>query len=185
MLGDSAGALFVGHGIELVARAGNARKTENLHWHRRTGFLHGLATVVHHRADTTSVLTSDDVVTDAQRAFLHEDGSHRAATLVELGLNDSAFGAAVGGGLEVGDFGDEQHGLEQLVDVHAGLGRHRQHDRVAAPLFRHEPILGELLHDALGLGAGLVGLVEGHDDRHLGGLGVSQRFHRLRHHAVV
>ena len=38
---------------------------------------------------------------------------------------------------------------------------------------------------ALGLGVGFVDLVDGDDDRHLRRLGVVDRFHRLRHDAVV
>ena len=43
----------------------------------------------------------------------------------------------------------------------------------------------QLLLDALGIRLGLVDLVDRDDDRHLAGLGVRDRFLRLRHHAVV
>ena len=59
------------------------------------------------------------------------------------------------------------------------------HDRVAAPLFRHQAAIGQLPLDALGLRFGLVDLVDGHDDGNAGGLGVVDGFERLRHHAVV
>ena len=43
----------------------------------------------------------------------------------------------------------------------------------------------ELLLDALGLGVGLVDLVDGHDDRHSGRRGVVDGFEGLRHDAIV
>ncbi len=46
-------------------------------------------------------------------------------------------------------------------------------------------MLDELLTDAIGIGAGLVDLVHGHDDGHLGGLGVVDGLDGLRHDAVV
>jgi hypothetical protein len=57
--------------------------------------------------------------------------------------------------------------------------------RIAAPIFGQQAAVGELLLDALGLGVGLVDLVDGDDDRHLGRLGVVDGFERLRHDAVV
>ena len=55
----------------------------------------------------------------------------------------------------------------------------------AAPVFGHQVQLGELALDVVGIGARLVDLVDRHDDRHVGRLGVVDRFARLRHDAVV
>ncbi len=57
--------------------------------------------------------------------------------------------------------------------------------RVAAVLLGDEAELGELLAHLVGVGAVLVDLVDGDDDRHPGGLGVVQRLDRLGHDAVV
>ncbi len=46
-------------------------------------------------------------------------------------------------------------------------------------------VFGELLLDPVGVGAGLVHLVDGHDDGHVGGLGVVDGLNGLRHDAVV
>ena len=56
---------------------------------------------------------------------------------------------------------------------------------VAAPLLGHQPVLGELLLDPVGVGLGLIHLVDGHDDGDLGGLGVVDGLHGLGHDAVV
>ena len=53
------------------------------------------------------------------------------------------------------------------------------------PLFGNQAAIGQLLLDAVGIGFGLVDLVDGHDDGHVGGLGVVDGLEGLRHHAVV
>ena len=47
------------------------------------------------------------------------------------------------------------------------------------------PVLGELLHDAVGVGVLAVDLVDGDDDRHVGRLGVVEGLDGLGHDAVV
>ena len=84
----------------------------------------------------------------------------------------------VGRAVELGDVGDQQDLLEQLVDAGALEGRDLDADGVAAPLLGDEAVLADLLEHAVGVGVGLVHLVDGHDDRHLGGLGVVDRLDR-------
>ena len=83
------------------------------------------------------------------------------------------------------DLGHQHELLEQLVDPGPLQGRDLDHDGVAAPGLGHEPALGELLEDAVGVGVGPVDLVDGHDDRHLGRPGVVDGLDRLGHDAVV
>ena len=56
---------------------------------------------------------------------------------------------------------------------------------IAAPFVAHDVILRQFLADALGVRRFLVNFVHGHHQRHTGGFGVGNRFHRLRHHAVI
>ena len=56
---------------------------------------------------------------------------------------------------------------------------------VATVLLRNQAVLGQLLADLVRVGALLVDLVHGHDDRHVGRLGVVERLNGLRHDAVV
>ena len=80
---------------------------------------------------------------------------------------------------------DQQNHFEQQIEIRLGLRRNRHHDGVAAPIFRQQAAIGELLLDPLRLGVRLVDLVDRDDDRNLGRLGVVDGFERLRHHAVV
>ena len=92
---------------------------------------------------------------------------------------------AIGIGLEVENFGLQQDRFLELVEI--GLLRRRDLDveHVAAQFFDHDLVLQQFLAHALGLGAGLVDLVDGDDDRHVGRLGVANGLDRLRLDAVI
>ena len=76
------------------------------------------AAIVDERPDLADDRTGDDGVADAQRAVLHEHGGHRAAPAVELGLEHRARRPArFGVRLQLEDVGDQQHHLEQRVEV--------------------------------------------------------------------
>ena len=177
--------LVVGRDDELVAGVGDVGETEHLHGHGRPGLLDLLAVVVDERPDPTEGGAGHQRIADAERAALDEDGGHRATTDVEVRLEHGAGGPTLGVGPEVLDLGDQQEAVEQVVDAVAGEGRDLGEDRVAAPLLGDEVVLGELLHDAFGVGALAVDLVDGDDDRHLGRLGVVERLDGLGHDAVV
>ena len=82
------------------------------------------------------------------------------AAAIELGFEHGARRGALRVGLEVADVGDEQHHLEQRVEVLALLRRDRHHDRVAAPVLGQQADVGERLLDALRVGVRLVDLVD-------------------------
>ena len=123
VLGQLAGAgLVLDHG-ERLAGARGLVQTQDLDGHGRTGFGQLFAAFVEQGADATEAGAGDDEVALLQRAALDQDGRDRAATLVQLGLDDHAFGRAFRIGLEVHDLGLQQDGLDQAVQVGAGLGR--------------------------------------------------------------
>ena len=120
-----------------------------------------------------------------QRAALDQHGRDRSAAAVELRLDDGAFGRPVRIGLEVENFRLQPDGFEQPVEIGLLGRRHLDVEHVAAERFDLHLVLQQLGAHALGLGIGLVDLVDRDDHRHLGGLGVLDRLDRLRHHAVV
>ena len=95
------------------------------------------------------------------------------------------WAGTLGIGLELDDVGHEEDHLQEVVDVLSVLGRDLDADDLAAPVFDEETFLGQLLLDPVGVGLGLVDLVDGHDDRDAGGLGVVDGFLGLGHHPVV
>ena len=160
-------------------------EAEDLHGRRGSGRLDRLALVVDERLHLAEGGAGDDGVADREEALLHHDGGDRAATDFEVGLEDGADGATGGTRRELGDLGDEQDLLEQFVDAGALERRDLDDDRVAAPLLGHQPVLTDLLEHAVGIGVGLVHLVDRDDERHVGRLGVIDRFDGLGHDAVV
>ena len=182
---DGAGGLLVGGGAELVAGVGHRRQAEHLHRRRRAGLLDLLALVVDHGPHRAPGRAGHDRVADLERALVDQDGGHRATADVEVGLEHDALGPAGRVGGELLELGHHEQLLEQVVDAEVLQGRHLDHDRVAAPRLGHEALLGELGQHPLRVGVVLVDLVDGHDDRHLGRLGVVDGLDRLGHHAVV
>ena len=185
LLHQLTGQLFVGHGVEGGAGGGSLRKTRNLHGHGGTGGGDLLALVADHGPDTAYGGAGDDNVALVQRAVLHQQRCHGAAALVQPRLDDRALGGAVGVGLQLAYLSSEGQHFQQIVHTHTGLGRDGTHNGLAAPLLAHQAVLGELLLDALGVGLGLIHLVDGHDDGDFGGLGVVDGFNGLGHDAVL
>ena len=156
LLHQLAGHALVGHGVEVVARAGHLAHADDLHGHGGARLGELLALGAGHGADAAHGGAGDDHVALLQGAVLHQQGGHGAAA----------------------------H-LQQIVDALAGLGGDGADDGLAAPLLGHQLILGELLLDALGVGLRLIHLVNGHDDGDVGRLGVVDGLNRLGHDAVV
>ena len=145
-----------------------------------------LAAVVVERAHLAPRVAGDDRVADVQRAAVDEHRRDGAAADVEARLDDRAgrLGLRVRLQLELG-VGDEQHPLEQVVEVLLLLRGDLGELRRAAPLLRLQALGRELGLDAVGVRVGQVDLVHGDDDRHLGRARVRDRLARLRHDAVV
>ena len=185
IIGDFAGARLVLDDRERIAGRRNRRQAEHFDREGRTGFLHLPALVVDHRADLAARCARDEHVADAKRAALDQHGRKRAAALVELGLDDRAFGGAVGIGLQLEDFGLQLDRLEKLVEV--GLLGRGDFDvlDLAAHVLDDDLVLQQLLADLLRLGIGLIDLVDRDDHRDAGRLGVVDRLDRLRLEAVV
>ena len=120
-----------------------------------------------------------------QRAALHEHGGDHAATAIEPRLDDRTPGLAVGIGLELEQLGLQLQLLEQRVEPGALQGADRHGQDVAAEILDHDVVAQQLLLDPVGVGLGVVHLVDGDDDRRLRRLGVLDRLDGLRHDAVI
>ena len=185
LLHQLTGHALVGHSMEVIARAGHLAHADDLHGDGGAGISDLLALVVGHGADAAHGSAGDDHITLVQGAVLDQQGGNRTAALVQAGLDDRAVGRAVGVGPQLTHLGGEDYHVQQVVDPHARLGGDGADDGLAAPLLRHQLVLGELLHDPVGVGGGLIHLIDGDNDGNLGGLGVVDGFHGLGHDAVV
>ncbi len=93
--------------------------------------------------------------------------------------------ARFGIGLEVEHLALQLDRLEQLVEVGPLQGRNLDLERIAAHALDLHVVMQQFRAHTLGLGARFVDLVDRHDHRHLGGLGVVDRLDGLRHDAIV
>ncbi len=158
---------------------------QDLDRHRRPGLADRLAAVVDQRAHAPPRRTGNDDVADPQRAALHQCGADRTAPALELGLDHDALRRPFGIGGEVQQLGLQADRLQQLVEAGPLQGRHLDLERLARHALDDDLVLQQRRAHPVGIAAGLVHLVDGHDQRHLCGLGVIDRLHRLRHHTVV
>jgi hypothetical protein len=105
---------------------------------------------------------------------------------VEARLDDRPGGLRAGIGLQL-ELGvcDEQHLLQQVVEVLALLRGHVGELGRPAPLLGLQTLAREVAPDTVGIGVRDVDLVDGHDDRHLCRARMRDRLARLWHDAVV
>ncbi|MNS63753.1 hypothetical protein D3C72_968560 [compost metagenome] len=185
ILGQFTGASLALHHGEDVARRRRFRQAEDLDRNGGTGFGQLSIAFVQQGARLAPGGAGHDDVAALQRAALDQDGGDRAAALVQLGLDDHAFGRTVRVGPQVHDLGLQQDGVDQAVEVDAVLGRHLDDLGVAAQAFGDDFVLQQLVDDLLRVGVRLVDLVDRDDQGRVGGLGVTDGFDRLRHDAVV
>ena len=185
VLGDALGLVAVGHDEEGVACVGHAFEAEDFDRGGGTGFGDGAAAVVEHGADLAEGVADDVAVAGAEGSVLHEDAGDGAAAAIELGFDDGADGGTVGLGLLLVDVGDEADHLFKLVEVDVLLRGDFDELGVTTLVGGLQAAGGELLDDLGGVGLGLVDLVDGDDDRHVGGAGVVDGLEGLGHDAVV
>src|SRR6266480_921338 len=185
-LGDLPRHPLVGHDQEVVARVGHRVEPQHLHRAGRRRVRDRLAVLVEQRPDPAERVAADDRVANVQRAALHQHGRHRAAALVQVRLDRDALCVLVGVGPQVKlGVGGQDDRLQQGLDANALPGRHVHEQRGAAELLGHQAVLGELGTDPGRVRPLLVDLVDRHDDRHPGRLGVVERLGGLRLDAVV
>ena len=120
-----------------------------------------------------------------KRSLLHEETCNRALAAVELCLDDNAIRCPVRVCLQLHHIRLENDILEQVIDAHTGLRRYRNTDDISAILLRDEVILHQLLLYLIRVCRRLIHLIDGYDDRCVGGLCVVDCFHGLRHDTII
>ena len=186
LLGNLASGTIIGGDQEEVTGGGHGGQAQHLNRCGRTGRFHRLTVLVEHGTHAAVRSAGHDGIAHVERTLLNQHSGHGTTTLVESGFDGGTTGVHVGVGAEVQlSVSREQHGFEQLVDVQVLLGGDVDEHGVATILFRDQAELGELAADLLRVGTGHIDLVDGHDDRHLGGLSVVDGLNGLGHHTIV
>ena len=185
LFGQLTGQTLVLNSLEQVAGLGHGGQAGDLHRGRGAGIAQQLALVAAHGAHAAHSGTGNDHIAGVQGAVLHQNGGNGALALVQTGLDDRTLGAAVGVCLQLHDLSFQSNALQQVVDAHAGQGRHRDAGHIAAPVLGDDAVLGQAFHHALGVCSGLIHLVHCHDNLDVCSLGVVDGLDGLGHDAVV
>ena len=185
VFGNVASLIAIGNDDELIAGLRQAFESEDFDWRGRRRVLQCVAAVIEHGADLAVHIADDKVIAVMQRTVLNEDGGDGAASAIEFRFEDNAARSALGRGLEFLQICNEADHFHQEIEVGFLFRRDVDEDRRAAPVFRHEAAIGELLLHAIGHCFRLVDLVHRDDDWNFGGVSVIDGFESLRHDAVV
>ena len=145
--------------VELVARAGELVEAADLDRRRRPGLGHELALVVLDRADAAVGGAADEDVALLERPVRDQQAGHVALAAALLGLEDRSDRRALRVRLELEQVALEREVLEEVRDAGALHRRHVDRDRLAAPLFRLQPFVRELLAHLHRVRAGEVDLL--------------------------
>ena len=166
LVGNLAGFLLCFQHIEHVAGGRSAVETQNQRRSGGAGLGDALVALVEHGLHLAEVVAREHYIAHMECAVLHKNVGHIAASLVERRFYDCAHGAAVGVSLEVEHLGFEKHFLHQFIHAYAFLGGDVLALVFAAPLFHQIVHGGEFFLDFVGIGMGLVDLIDGEHDGH-------------------
>ena len=117
--------------------------------------------------------------------FCTKHRCYGTATAVQLGFKHRALRQTVRHRLQVLQVGNQADHFHQQIEIGLLLRRHVHEDRAAAPVFRHQTAIGELLLHAVRQSVRLVDLVHRDDHRNVRRFGVINGLQSLRHHTVI
>ena len=100
----------------------------------------------------------DDIVVGLRAVSLADDGNHTAARLL-FGFHAHAHRRTIGIGFVFVQFGSHEQRLQQVIDTFAGDGAGLDHFDIATPFAGQQAGPGQLLINAVGIGARQVDLV--------------------------
>ena len=145
----------IGNGLEAVAGFRQLFETEDFDRHGRPDFAYLFAAIVDHGADATEDHAADEVVAHAKGSVANQNGCHRTTAAIEFGFEHGRHRGPGRIRFEVLNFSYQQDHFEQQIEVFLGAGRNRNHNHIAAPVFREQAPIGELLLDPVHLGVRL------------------------------
>ena len=143
------------------------------------------AAIVEHGAHFAVDVAHHEVVSGAQGAVLYQHGGHGSASAIQLGFENDAAGGTIRRGFEFLQIRHQADHFHQQIEIRFLLGGDIDKHRGAAPVFRHQAAIGQLLLDPVRQGVGLVDFVHRDNDGNFRRVRVVDGFEGLRHDAVV
>ena len=176
--------LVTNHGDFVTSRR-NTGQTEDFHRNGRTRFQDFLTQFVTHRTNATVFKTTEYDVAFVQRTFTHQYGSNRTTTFIQEGFDNRTARHTLTDSLQFQNFSLQQNSIQQLIDTGTRFRRNVDELALAAPLFRHDAVLGQFVFNAIRIRFWFIDLVDCNHYRHTCRFRVLDCFDSLRHHAVV
>ena len=175
----------IGNDYKLIACLRQPFHTEDFHWSRRRRFFELRPAIIKHGANFSVHIADDEVVASAQRPVLHQYGSNRPASPVQLGFEHHAGCRTIGIGLELLQIRNQADHFHQQIKICFLLRGYIDEYGRPAPVFRHQPAIGELLLNPVRQSIWFVDFVYRDDNWNLSGVRMVDGLQRLGHHSVI
>ena len=120
-----------------------------------------------------------------QGPALHQNGGNGATTHIKLSFDNGALCSPSRIGLKLKDLGLQRDRFQQFIKTLPGDRRHFHVLHFTGHLLNDYFVLQQLGAHFVGISLWFVDLVDRHDHRHFGRLGMVDRLNRLRHHRIV
>ena len=134
---------------------------------------------------TAPFTAGDNDVSQSQGSSLNEEGGQWPAAFPYLGFDDHAFGQAVRVGFEIEEFGLQEDGFFQFIQVDPLFGGNLHGKNFTTHFLEYHFVLQEFCSHLFGIGVWPVDFVDGDDNGDGGSFGVVNGFYGLRHDAIV
>ena len=176
---------FAAHDDDFIADVRHVAEADDLARHAGKDFLDGFATIVDQRFDLAPMRAADEGLADGERALTNDDGGDGTFAGHHGGFNDGGTRRGLRIGLEFEHLGLEGHGFEQVVESESTAGRDFHALDLATPVHGSKADVLQLAlhpHDVRGR---KITLVDSNHELDTRSFGMTERFFRLRHDAVV
>ena len=181
---NASGSMLIS-GIHDITGGRHIIKAQYFYRGGRQCFLYLFAPVVDHGPDLAVGSAGQDAVPNMQGAPVNQHSGYRASALIQFGFDHSTVSRQFGVGLQFQHISYQQNHFQNIGNTGLLTGRNGNHNGVAAPGFRNQPVLGQLLHNEFRVSPFFIDFVDGHNNGHLGSFGVVDGFQGLGHHTIV
>ena len=178
-------ALFIFHHGQLIARRWHTAKAQNLNRHGRASFFDLFAGIIDDGAHTAALRANNESIAAFQRATRNQNRRHRATAFIKLRFDYGCFCFAIRARFQLKHFCLKVDGFQQVIKASALSCGDLYILHIARQFLNNHFMFKQAIADIVRIGLWLIHLVDRHNHRHASGLGVVNRFDRLRHNAII
>ncbi len=177
--------LLVANNRRFITRCRNTRQAEDFNRNRRTRFANFTTKLITHRTYAAIFKATQNDIAFMQSTFAYQNGSNRTTTFIQEGFDHNTARHTGTDSFQLKNLSLQQDSVEQFVDTGTRFCRYMNELAFAAPLFRHNAVLGQFILNAIRIRFWLIDFVHCNNNRYLRRFCVLDSFDCLRHHAIV